>query len=503
MSGKVVMVQGTMSSAGKSLMVAALCRIFAREGLRVAPFKAQNMALNSYATRDGREVGRSQAMQAEAAGVDVTVEMNPVLIKPEADSAAQIVVLGRPWERLDARDYFRRRRELWSTVTGALDMLRGRFDLVVIEGAGSPAELNLREGDLVNMPIAAYAAAPVLLVGDIERGGVFAQLLGTLHLLEPDERARVRGLIVNKFRGDRALFDDGVRILQERGGVPVLGVVPYVPDIRIADEDTLDLRGHPTPGRAVLDIAVVRLPRISNFDDFDPLRTEPDVALRFVDRSEELGAPDLLVLPGTKTTVADLGWMRERGLADRIVALARAGTPVLGICGGYQMLGERLLDPLGVEPGEPETPGLGLLPLRTAFEAEKQTVRVRGSVLADRGLFGGMRHAAVSGYEIHMGRTEPVGLAEPLLLLEERGERPSGEVDGATSADGWIVGSYLHGLFDNDGLRAAVLANLAARKGRARSGAPARFDRGAEYDRLADVVRSSLDMPLLRRIVGL
>ncbi|HEU4321950.1 MAG TPA: cobyric acid synthase [Roseiflexaceae bacterium] len=501
MPARVIMVQGTMSSVGKSLLVAALCRIFRQDGQRVAPFKAQNMALNSFVTADGLEIGRAQAMQAEAAGVDVTVEMNPVLLKPEADSISQIVVLGRPWQRLRAREYWARRSELWSVVTGALDALRERFDLVVIEGAGSPAELNLKRGDLVNMAVARYAGAPVLLVGDIDRGGVFAQLLGTLDLLEPEERALVRGLVVNKFRGDLALFQDGVAILEARGGVPVLGVVPFVRDLRVADEDSVALdapAAPPAPGQT-LEIAVLRLPRISNFDDFDPLRAEPDVALRFVDRPEDLGAPDLLIIPGTKTTVADLAWLRERGLAERAVALARAGTPLLGICGGYQMLGERICDPQGVESDAPVVPGLGLLPVETVFAAEKQTVRARGAVCADRGLFAGCAGLPLVGYEIHMGRSTPSGPAAPLLHLSS----PADARDGALSPDGWVAGAYLHGLFDNDALRHRLLANLAARRGLPPRNASARHDRAAAYDRLADAVRSSLDMQALRRIAGL
>jgi len=521
MPGRVVMVQGAMSSVGKSLLVAALCRIFAQDGLRVTPFKAQNMALNSFATHDGREVGRAQAMQAEAAGVDVTVEMNPVLLKPEADTVAQIVVLGRPWERLAAQDYFRRRQELWRIVTQSLDTLRAAYDLVVIEGAGSPAELNLKRGDLVNMAIAAYADAPVLLAGDIDRGGVFAQLLGTLALLEPDERARVRGLIVNKFRGDIALFRHGVEILEARGGVPVLGVVPFIRDLRIADEDSValdDERRRTKDERLVgnmagisssvlcpssIDITVIRLPHISNFDDFDPLRAEPDVAVRFVDRADDLGQPDLIVLPGTKSTIADLEWLRARGLADRIVALAQAGAALLGVCGGYQMLGQAIRDPLGVESAVAETAGLGLLPVVTGFAADKRTVRSRGVIAHDAGLFRTTQRLDVAGYEIHMGQTWLVGDGTPLVRLTSRGEHAADDPDGLASPDGWIAGTYLHGLFDNDRLRHAMLDNLAERKGVTRTASRVSFDRAADYDRLAATVRTSLDVELLRRIIGL
>lgn len=504
MPGKVLMVQGTMSSVGKSLLVAALCRICQQDGWHVAPFKAQNMALNSYVTRDGLEVGRAQAMQAAAAGVDVTVEMNPVLLKPEADSRSQVVVLGKPWARLAARDYYRRKGELWQVVTAALDTLRTQYDLVIIEGAGSAAELNLKRGDIVNMAVAQYAAAPVLLVGDIDRGGIFAQLLGTLMLLEEHERRLVQGLIVNKFRGDASLFDEGVKILAERGGVPVLGVVPFIRDLGIADEDSValdDLRPAPAAPNS-LTIAVIRLPHISNFDDFDPLRAEPGVTVRFVDQPAELHGADLLILPGSKTTVADLRWLHERGLATELARQVQANTPVLGICGGYQMLGTAIYDPHGSESDLPEVAGLGLLPIVTHFSREKQTLRAAGRVMADSGLFAGATHQECSGYEIHMGRTTLAAGAVPLLRIMQRGEQPANDTDGATTADGCIAGTYLHGLFDNDGLRHTLLANLAARKGATRALMPTRFDRAAQYDRLAAAVRAHLAMPYLYQLIA-
>ncbi len=497
------MVQGTMSSVGKSLTVAALCRIFREDGWRVAPFKAQNMALNSFATRDGREVGRAQAMQADAAGVDVTVEMNPVLIKPEADAVAQIVVMGKPWARLPAGEYMRRRSELWEIVTQALDSLRAQYDVVVVEGAGSPAELNLRGGDLVNMAIAAYADAPVLLTGDIDRGGIFAQLLGTHMLLEESERRLVKGFIVNKFRGEPRLFEDGVRILEEKSGVPVLGVMPFIHDLHIADEDSVELDA-PTRGeqaRALLDIAVVRLPHMSNFDDFDPLRGEADVAVRFVDRVEDLHTPpDLVILPGTKTTSADFEFLRARGLAARIVKLAEQGTPVLGICGGYQMLGTDIHDPLHTESGAEHVSGLGLLPTVTSFAADKQTVRTRGHIAVDRGLFAHARGRQVTGYEIHMGQTQVQG--EPLIHVAARGDQAADASDGAVDASGWVAGTYFHGLFDDDGLRDTLLTNLAARR-HAERGTAAPFDREAMYARIAQVARRNLRMDEIYALAGL
>jgi adenosylcobyric acid synthase len=519
MQGLTLMVQGTMSSVGKSLMVAALCRIFRQDGLSVAPFKAQNMALNSFATLDGREVGRAQAMQAEAAGIAVTVEMNPVLIKPEADTSAQIVVLGKTWTRLSARDYIEQRHELWRVVTEALDTLRRDYDIVVIEGAGSPVELNLKQGDVVNMAIAKYAGSPVLLLGDIDRGGIFAQLLGTLALLEPEERALVAGLIVNKFRGDMSLFADGVEILSERSNLPVLGVVPFIPDLRIADEDSVALddraaeaRGRSTAELDMLDIAVIRLPHISNFDDFDPLMAEDGVRVRFVGRAPDLGHPDLIILPGTKTTVADLQFLREQGLDERIVQQARTGVPVLGICGGLQMLGLSIRDPLHAEADKDEVTGLGLLPVITHFEEAKETVQAHGNILPDRGLFANARHLPAMGYEIHMGRSiQPIQqehdttCAEPdstaLVSVKQRGGQDVDKLDGMVSEDGWVAGTYFHGLFDNDALRHRVLANLAARKGVTRAATGYRFDRAAIYDRLAGIVRAHLDVAAIYRLL--
>jgi adenosylcobyric acid synthase len=504
------MVQGTMSSVGKSLLVAALCRIFKQDGWHVAPFKAQNMALNSFVTRDGRELGRAQAMQAEAAGVEVTAAMNPVLIKPEADSFAQVVVMGTPWARLAARDYYQQRGELWRVVTSALDSLRSHYDLVIIEGAGSPVELNLKQRDLVNMAVAHYADAPVLLVGDIDRGGIFAQLLGTLMLLDEEERSRVCGLIVNKFRGDMQLFQEGRALLEQRGGVPVLGVVPFLRDVGIADEDSVALDERPllrppeAPQRDHLDIVVVRLPHISNFDDFDPLRAEPGVVVRFVERADALAQPDLIILPGTKTTIADLTHLHACGMAAQIAALAQQGTAVLGICGGYQMLGSAIYDPHGSESNVAEATGLGLLPVVTHFNQQKQTVRAGGGVMPDaqRGLFAGAAHLAWRGYEIHMGQTVRAGGALPLLHVASRGEQTSDDTDGTIAANGWTAGTYIHGIFDNDDLRHTLLTNLATRKGIPRSHPATRFDRAATYERLAAAVRPHLDMAQITRIVG-
>jgi adenosylcobyric acid synthase len=483
------MVLGTSSSVGKSLLVAALCRLFARRGLRVAPFKAQNMSNNAAVCADGAEIGRAQALQAAAARIAPTADMNPVLLKPEADSRAHVIVHGKPWQTLSAASYRERKQTLWPIVTAALERLRAEFELVVIEGAGSPVELNLRGGDIVNMAVARHAGAPVLLAGDIDRGGIFAQLLGTLWLLPPEERALVRGLVVNKFRGDPALFTDGISILQQRAEVPVLGVVPYVRDLGLPEEDAvaLDEPGRPTPQE--IDIAIIRLPHIANFDDFDLLFAGPGLRVRYVTRPEELGAPRAVILPGTKSTVADLAWLRSTGFAEALVQLVRQGTALAGICGGYQMLGRRILDPSGVESCQGEATGLGLLPIETRFEPAKATRQVRARVGPNApGWLNTIAGAELHGYEIHMGRTES---ATPWLQMETAR-------DGAATENGRIWGCYLHGIFANDVFRRAWLASLglAVQPADPRQAA---LERG--LDRLADAVAGALNMGLLDKII--
>lgn len=509
MIGRTLMVQGTSSSAGKSLLAAALCRMFARRGVHVAPFKAQNMSNNAAVCADGAEIGRAQALQALAAGTPPEAAMNPILLKPEADCQSQVIVQGRPWKRLSARSYVQQRDALWRVVTQSLDDLRGRFDLVVIEGAGSPVELNLREREIVNMSVARYAEAPVLLVGDIDRGGIFAQLLGTLWLLEPEERRLVRGLVVNKFRGDPALFVDGVRLLEEKGGVPVAGVVPWLSDLDLPEEDALALEtglAHEAPSDA-LDIAVIHLPHIANFDDFDPLRREGGVRLRYIRRRGELGSPHVVILPGTKSTMSDLVWLRKGGLADAIQRLAAQGAGVVGLCGGYQMLGRRVQDAEGVESPLHDLPGLGLLPIETTFHPAKVTRQVQGVVEEDRHCLG-CRGSVVRGYEIHQGRSHN-GAG---WLRIQGGERtgPGGR-DGAVSRDGRIWGCYMHGLFDNDMFRRAWLRQV--RRGvaiRPEGRGPLFPSRGGEHwsgrveaalHRLADAVEAALDLNRLEEIV--
>lgn len=366
---KSIMIQGTMSNAGKSLIAAGLCRIFKQDGYKVAPFKSQNMALNSYVTSEGLEMGRAQVVQAMAAGVEPSVRMNPILLKPTTDMGSQVIVQGQVVGNMRAMDYFAKKKEYIPVIRESYEQLAADHDIIVIEGAGSPAEINLKQDDIVNMGMAKIADAPVLLVGDIDRGGVFAQLIGTVMLLEPEEQDRIKGLIVNKFRGDKKILDPGITMLEERAGKPVLGVVPYA-DVDIEDEDSLASSLEETHIQAEIDVAVIRFPRISNFTDMQALSMERDVSVRYVTKPSELGEPDVILLPGTKNTIQDLLWLRESGLEAKITRLAKKGTIVFGICGGYQMLGESLMDPLQTESALGSVRGMGLLPVTTVFEEE-------------------------------------------------------------------------------------------------------------------------------------
>jgi adenosylcobyric acid synthase len=497
---RTLMIQGTTSSAGKSIMVAALCRIFRQDGYKVAPFKSQNMALNSYVTAEGGEIGRAQVVQAEAAGIDPTVDMNPVLLKPTTDTGCQIIVLGKVERTISAREYYKYTPSLLKTVSDAFGRLSAAYDIVVIEGAGSPAEINLKDREIVNMRIARMSNTPVLLVGDIDRGGVFASLVGTLELLEENERELVRGLIINKFRGDVTLLEPALDFLKERTGKPVLGVVPYFRDIRIAQEDSvyLDERVSNVP-TGDLEIAVIRLRHISNYDDFDPLE-EAGCTVNYVTRRSELGNPHLIILPGTKSTIADLAYLRRSGLAASILARAKAGTPLVGICGGYQMLGQKILDPQGVESRDTEVAGLGLLDITTEFTPDKATTQVRARVLSDNGLLAGTKGRELTGYEIHMGRTrsqEPSGAFQVI-------ETPQGAADytdGVINSSGMILGTYMHGIFHNDSFRQTFLNTLRDYWGLAEGKGETVINKDREYDKLAELVRGSLNMPEIYRIM--
>jgi adenosylcobyric acid synthase len=503
-----LMVQGTASSAGKSLLVTALCRMFKQDGLRVLPFKAQNMALNSAVTSDGGEIGRAQAVQAEAAGVPSRIDMNPVLLKPEGDARSQVVVLGKAIGTMSAAEYHARKPELRALIRESLVRLRQDCDLLVIEGAGSPAEINLKDRDIVNMSVAHDADAPVLLVGDIDRGGVFASFVGTMELLDHDERARIAAFVINKFRGDVELLRPGLEMLTARTGVPVLGVMPYLRALRIADEDSLSLDDKPHAPRGSLstaiDIAIVRCPRIANYDDFDPLAATEGAFVRFVERPEDLEPADLVILPGSKSTLQDLAWLRESGFARRIEDRAARGEPLVGVCGGCQMLGISIEDPHGVESSSPGATGLGLLAIRTRFEREKLTAQVvarpgAASFLVD----AGDGEASLTGYEIHMGMVALDAGVRPAFRIATRNDAPSDALDGAVSSDGNVVGTMIHGIFENVAVRRSLFSYLRRRKGiPVPEGTSEPPSRDVAYDRLAAAAREHLDGQLLRRLIG-
>ena len=496
MRGKSLMIQGTASSVGKSVLCAALLRILKQDGWRVAPFKTQNMALNSFVTRDGREMGRAQVTQAQAAGMEPDVRMNPVLLKPTGDRRSQVIVDGRAIGSMTALEYHRYKPQLRQKIKATYEALEREVDCVVIEGAGSPAEINLREGDIVNMSMAAAADAPVLLVGDINLGGVFASLLGTVELLTPEERARVKGVIINKFRGDVKILEPGLRMLEERIGIPVLGVVPWM-DIELEDEDSVTERFRQVSGAGDLDVAVVRLRHISNFTDFQALTLQPGVRVRYAESAEALEKADIIVLPGTKNTIEDLLDLRSRGMDAAIIRHARRGGLVIGVCGGYQMLGNVLRDPDHTESRVPEAAGLGLLDMEVTFAPEKRTVQSTGVVDCLAGWLKELNGLIVDGYEIHAGHNAFGTRCVPWLRI-------GGQIDGVTNEEGNVLGSYLHGLFDDGQLFAALAARARKAKGMPDEGqAPLTMDqfREREFDRVAAIVRASLDMEAIRRII--
>ena len=491
---KVIMVQGTMSNAGKSFLVAGLCRVFMQDGYRTAPFKSQNMALNSYITKDGLEIGRAQAMQAEAAGIEPTVEMNPILLKPTSNVGSQVIVNGEVLGNMKAMDYYANKKQLVPEIEKAFEKLSEEYDIIVIEGAGSPAEINLKENDIVNMGMARIAKAPVLLCGDIDRGGVFASLYGTVKLLEDEEQSMIKGLIINKFRGDVEILKPGLQMIEEKTGIPVVGVVPLTP-LDIDDEDSLSDRLTHTGQKGGIDLAVIRLPHISNFTDFNVFERMDGVSLRYVGSAGELGTPDLIFLPGTKNTMDDLTWLRESGMETAVLRCAEQKVPVVGICGGYQMLGELLEDPDGVEHGG-SMRGMGLLHTKTVFSRAKTRTQIQGRVntVSICGEFAGRE---VQGYEIHMGRTEKTGDCQETIYLED------GRLDGLSNQEGTVFGTYLHGIFDYGDLAAMTVSRLMRRKGIDPKNW--HFDpeehKRREYDKLADLVRNSLDMKRIYEIL--
>lgn len=514
--GRTIMVQGTASDVGKSLITAALCRIFTKDGWRTAPFKSQNMSLNSYVTWDGKEIGRAQGMQADACGILATTDMNPILLKPTGEMKSQVVVHGKPLRDYDAVEY----RQKYLPVAGnivqaSLRRLREAHDIVVLEGAGSPAEINLKDRDIVNMRMAAWADAPVILVADIDRGGVFASIVGTLELLEQEERDRICGFIINKFRGNVSLLQPGLDWLEERTGKPVLGVLPFMPGLELEDEDSLSLsKQHAAvlhtdadKKQRELDIAVIRLPRISNFTDIDPLRFETDVQLRYIEHAGQWGSPDAIILPGSKNTIEDLLWLKETGLASFVQKHVSSGGAAVGICGGYEMLGAKLYDPLHIESSVEETDGLCFFPFEVRFTEQKRTVRVEGV-----GRFSDESSPAIiEGYEIHMGevnwQNEDQPVYRPFQIREQHALLEKGsayEAEGACSNDGKLWGTFIHGIMHNDDFRRNWLNSLRESKGLDRLPADLRFQerREAAFDRLAEHARRYLNMPLIYGLIG-
>lgn len=500
------MIQGTASSVGKSVITAAFCRLFARAGYRVAPFKAQNMSNNSFVTREGGEMGRAQVFQAEAAGVEPHVDMNPVLLKPSADTRAQVVVLGQPIDSMDVLEYHNYQRVAFEAVKSAFARLQAQYDLILIEGAGSPAEINLRNRDIVNMKMAALADAPVLLVGDIERGGVFASLIGTIALLRPAERKRVRGFIINKFRGDPSLLDSGLEFLEKRTHIPTLGVLPYLFGLPVDEEDAVSLSpsfvgvlsdGGRGQGMGVgLSIGIIHLPHISNATDFAPLTRAPDTHVYYIDSPQTFGSPDLVILPGTKSTVADYEWLQAQGLVDCICAHAANGGWLIGICGGYQMLGREVRDEGQIESRRGTVQGLGLLPITTHFEPRKQLTQTEAICLIPE-----LHGAKVRGYEIHQGRTVAAANTPPAFEITRLFNEPASVTDGTGSIS--LFGTYLHGLFDHSDFRNVYLNRLREHKGLTPLPPHAYDTRPKDFDQFADWLRDHLDSQKIQDIVGL
>ena len=520
MKAKAIMVQGTGSDVGKSILVCALCRIFHQEGLKVAPFKAQNMSNNSYVTIDGKEMGRAQVVQAEAAGLLPTVEMNPILLKPTGNNGSQIITMGKPLGHMTANEYYGNKDKMLEIAKESYSALSEQYDIIVIEGAGSPAEINIRDNDIVNMKIAEIADAPVILVTDIERGGSFAWIVGTLELLNSDERERVVGIIINKFRGDIGILEPGIDMLEERIGKPVLGVLPYFTDINIDDEDSVSLdkkdKRSGLMSRKIsesqIEIVVIRLPRISNFTDFEIFKREKDVCVRFVDNAQSIGKPDLIIIPGSKNTIGDLTFIKENGIADMIKYIARNGTKVIGICGGYQMLGKEINDPDETESEITQIGGLGLLNAITTFRQVKNTYQVKAR-MSDNSfnsfILDGQTEEdfntkfVISGYEIHMGETELLNGASPFLKIIERSGKKVNLDDGAISNDGKVIGTYVHGIFDNGEFRLKLINCLRRRKGLSfiQSECLSKPDKESQYDKLADLFRKHIKMDLIYGLI--
>lgn len=488
---KSIMIQGTMSNVGKSIIAAALCRIFKQDGFSCAPFKSQNMALNSYITTEGLEMGRAQVFQAEAAGIEPSVMMNPILLKPTDNVGSQVIVNGKVLGNMKAADYFNYKKKLIPDIMYAYNTLVEKYDIIVIEGAGSPAEINLKKDDIVNMGMAKMAGSPVLLAGDIDRGGVFAQLLGTLMLLEENEKSLVKGLLINKFRGDKNILKPGLEMLEQMGGKPIAGVIPYI-FCDLEDEDSLSEKLDQTENKGLIDISVIRLPKISNFTDFDVFRQFENVSVRYVSKVSELKNPDFIIIPGTKNTISDMKWLRTCGIETAIKKLVSENVPVFGICGGYQMMGNKIDDPDCTESGG-SIAGMGLLDIKTVFKNEKKRTRISGKFKNISGIFSELGGKKFSGYEIHMG--ESYGIKNGMLDLYD------GNIDGDFNNN--IYGCYVHGIFDENGIAESIVRSLYNAKGLNYN--EKTIDRKAykerQYDILADEVRQNINMDLIYKIL--
>ena len=501
---KTLHISGTGSGVGKSVIVSALCRIFLQDGYRVCPFKAQNMSLNSFVTSDGGEIGRAQAFQAEACGIEPAVDMNPILIKPTGDKHAQVIVHGKPVANMSALAYVRNKKRLSKSALESFDRLKNEYELMVLEGAGSPAEINLKSHDIVNLKMARYAAAPVILVGDIDKGGVFAWLVGTLELLEKEERKQIKAFIINKFRGDVKLLKPGIDFLEKRTGIKVLGIIPYFHPsgrngIKIPEEDSVSLGNfdaNVTNGRRKLNIDVIYLPHISNFTDFDALEKEPDVRLRYIKDLDSLDKPDVIIIPGTKNTAGDLRYLKESGFAKKMQAIMKdnRSAVLIGICGGFQMLGTKIRDPYGLESRQGDVDGLGILKMETVFGKDKVLSQVK-AVEARSGL-------VVSGYEIHHGKSRNIKKYAPAFnIIERAGKHMPKSADGIVALSGRIYGTYIHGIFDADIFRRDFLNRVRSKKGWGALSRTTSFSPDRELNKLAGLVRKNIDMKYLYKIV--
>ena len=497
---KSIMVQGTMSNVGKSILVGGLCRVFQQDGYRVSPFKSQNMALNSFITSEGLEMGRAQVMQAEAAKIKPEVAMNPILLKPTNDTGSQVIVNGKVEATMSARDYYANKKRLIPKILEAYHSLEESYDIIVLEGAGSPAEINLKQDDIVNMGMAQMVKAPVLLAGDIDRGGVFAQLLGTIALLTKEEQTYVKGMIINKFRGDKNILDPGLTMLEEKGGVPILGVMPYLP-LDIDEEDSLSERLYKKVQVGLVDIAVIKLPRLSNFTDFHSFDCIDGVSLRYISKAEEIGNPDIIIIPGTKNTIGDLLWLRQTGIEAKILQHAAREKIIFGICGGYQMLGETIYDPEGVEQ-RGIVRGLGLLPIKTVFETQKTRTRVNGMFQNIQGKLKELSNLSFEGYEIHMGTSQLIGDGSMISYLWENEKEERKKADGAWKEN--VYGTYVHGVFDKEEVVKAIISSVLKEKGLDSSGLRT-FSmeeyKEKQYNLLADAIRENLNLEAIYEIM--